>query len=149
MPIVAAVDQSERSKSVIKQARELADVYGVELHIVHVGNVSVGNIPSEKSMDSTASPNITQAKEDASEVVTEVANRIEGLEEFEAVGLLGDPAEELIKYSTEHDAECIVVSGRKQSALGRALFGSVTQSLLLSADRPVVVSPPEVQPERT
>jgi nucleotide-binding universal stress UspA family protein len=143
MPIVAAVDQSERSKSVIEQARELAEVYGVELHIVHVGNVSIGNIPSEKSQDPTVSPDIPQAKKKAHEIAAEVASQIEDFEKVEVVGLLGDPAEELINYSAEHNAECIVVSGRKQSSLGRVLFGSITQSLLLSADRPIVVSPPE------
>lgn len=64
---------------------------------------------------------------------------------FEAIGLIGDPAEELINYSAEHNAEYIVVSGRKQSSLGRILSGSVTQSLLLSADRPIVASPHNVE----
>lgn len=36
MPIVAAIDRSDRAQSVISQARELADAYGVELHVVHV-----------------------------------------------------------------------------------------------------------------
>lgn len=143
MPIVAAVDQSERSKSVIKQAQELADIYGVELHVVHVGSFPVGHTPSESLQNSTV--DINQAQEEAMEIAAEVADQIEGREEFEAVGLIGDPAEELINYSAEHNAEYIVVSGRKQSSLGRIVSGSVTQSLLLSADRPIVASPYDVE----
>jgi nucleotide-binding universal stress UspA family protein len=136
MPVVAAVDQSERKGSVIRQARELADVYGVDLHVVHVGerNVTV----SPKGEGATVED---KGDEEATRIAREIANEVEDHGEFTAVGLVGDPAEELIDYSTQHDAECIVVSARKRSSLGQVLFGSVSQSLLLNADRPVVAAP--------
>lgn len=52
----------------------------------------------------------------------------------------GDPTEVILDVAEEIDADAIAVSGRKRSPAGKAIFGSVTQSLLLSADRPVIVA---------
>ncbi len=54
------------------------------------------------------------------------------------VGLVGNPAQRVLEYGRDQDARYLVVGGRKQSPVGKALFGSVTQSILLNADRPVV-----------
>ncbi|APW97804.1 universal stress protein UspA [Halobiforma lacisalsi AJ5] len=50
----------------------------------------------------------------------------------------GDPAETILEVADEIDADFIVMSGRERSPTGKALFGSVMQSVLLSADCPVV-----------
>jgi nucleotide-binding universal stress UspA family protein len=52
----------------------------------------------------------------------------------------GDPAEVIIETADELDADLIVLSGRKRSPAGKALFGSVTQAVILNADRPVMVA---------
>ena len=51
----------------------------------------------------------------------------------------GDPAERIRQVATECDADAIYVAGRKRSPTGKAVFGSVTQDVILGADRPVVV----------
>lgn len=51
----------------------------------------------------------------------------------------GDPAEEIIELAEEQDADLICVAGRKRSPTGKALFGSVTQEVILTTDRPVLV----------
>ena len=56
----------------------------------------------------------------------------------ESAGLMGAPADRVTTYAEENDARYIVVSGRKRSPTGKALFGSVTQSILLNARCPVV-----------
>ncbi|MEF8778892.1 MAG: universal stress protein [Natronomonas sp.] len=50
-----------------------------------------------------------------------------------------DPAEAIVETATEIGADRIVMSGRKRSAVGKALFGSVTQSVLLQSEIPVTV----------
>lgn len=52
----------------------------------------------------------------------------------------GDPSELITEIAEEIGADCITLGGRKRSPAGKVLFGSVTQSVLLSADRPVHVA---------
>ena len=51
----------------------------------------------------------------------------------------GDPAEKIISVANEIGADTIALTGRKRSPTGKVLFGSVTQSVLLSANQPVHV----------
>jgi nucleotide-binding universal stress UspA family protein len=50
-----------------------------------------------------------------------------------------EPTKALIGTAEERDADLIVVAGRKRTATGKVLFGSVTQATILETDRPVLV----------
>ena len=52
----------------------------------------------------------------------------------------GDPADEILVVAQEIEADCIAMGGRKRSPTGKIIFGSVTQSVLLSSDRPVLLT---------
>ena len=54
------------------------------------------------------------------------------------MGRVGDPTEEVLAVAAELDARYVVVGGRRRSPVGKALFGSTTQEVLLESDRPVV-----------
>ena len=60
--------------------------------------------------------------------------------EFDIAESSGDPTEEIIGTAERVGADLIVVGGRKRSPTGKALVGSVTQSVILDADRPVMVT---------
>jgi len=51
----------------------------------------------------------------------------------------GDPSDEIVSTATEVDADVIAIAARKRTPAGKVLFGSVSQSVLLAADRPVIV----------
>lgn len=51
----------------------------------------------------------------------------------------GTPGVEIREYADEHDVDQICVGGRKRSPTGKALFGSVTQDVILGTTRPVMV----------
>ncbi len=51
-----------------------------------------------------------------------------------------DPVQAILDHESAHDADAIVIGGRKRSPAGKVLFGSVTQSVLMNTDTPVVVT---------
>jgi nucleotide-binding universal stress UspA family protein len=51
----------------------------------------------------------------------------------------GDPAEEILEYAEEFGTDVIIVPARKRSAVGKAVFGSVAQTIILGSERPVTV----------
>lgn len=53
----------------------------------------------------------------------------------------GDPAKTIIDVAEELDAVAIVLAGRKRTPVGKVLFGSITQAVLLDSDVSVVVGP--------
>ncbi len=48
------------------------------------------------------------------------------------------PAEEILTAARESDASAIVIGLRHRSKVGKALFGSIAQTILLEADCPVI-----------
>lgn len=52
----------------------------------------------------------------------------------------GDPKETIVDVANELDVDMIALGGRKQTPVGKALFGSVAQAVLLNAARPVFVT---------
>lgn len=63
----------------------------------------------------------------------------EGIE-VDIHGEYGDPSDEILAAAEEVGADSIVMSGRKRSPTGKIIFGSISQSVLLNADRPVMTA---------
>ncbi|WP_340100507.1 universal stress protein [Salinibaculum salinum] len=53
-----------------------------------------------------------------------------------------DPAVSIIETADKIDADTICIAGRKRSPAGNVLFGSVSQSVILNTDRPVLTCDP-------
>jgi len=54
-------------------------------------------------------------------------------------GYGGDAARAILSVADDYDADQVVVAGRKRTPTGKVLFGSVTQSVILGSERPVLV----------
>ena len=141
MVIIAAVDRSDRAAEVIRQAKPLAEAFDDNIHVVHVltrsAFVKLGRTKAEEGDPIDMDQFIDIATAIAEEATTSLDDP------FEAVGLMGDPAKEVVDYAGEYKARYIVVAGRKRSPAGKVLFGSVAQSILLNAECPVVMSTSE------
>ncbi|ADJ13860.1 universal stress protein [Halalkalicoccus jeotgali] len=136
MVIVAAISDSDQSREIAARADELARAFDDRLHLVHVTEETEYTRIVEKQSGTRET--------DTGSVEDNAAGRAaEGLDEvvsadYEVVGRVGNPGKKVVEYAAEVDARYIVIGGRSRSPVGKALFGSVTQSILLNADRPVV-----------
>ncbi|MGM0605406.1 MAG: universal stress protein [Halobacteriota archaeon] len=89
-----------------------------------------GKVSSEDMYDAEALPDAVRTVRDR------LAN--DGIEAT-TVRRHGDVSEEILEEAADLDADLVVLGGRKRSPVGKALFGSITQTVLLDADRPVMV----------
>ncbi|AHG01590.1 hypothetical protein HALLA_04115 (plasmid) [Halostagnicola larsenii XH-48] len=55
----------------------------------------------------------------------------------------GDATRNILEKAEEIDADIISLAGRKRSPTGKALFGSVTQNVILKSDRTVLLETAE------
>ena len=139
MSILIAVDGGERDLAVVSVGTNLAEAYNDDLVALHVvtdrefktRKNSVDNYYKDEAVDDAASK-----AQNILEEILDVQN-LHMEEGLSAKGAVGDPAIEILEAVTKLDARHVVIGGRKRSPVGKAIFGSVTQSVLLEADRPV------------
>ncbi|WP_440764205.1 universal stress protein [Natronorubrum sp. DTA7] len=53
----------------------------------------------------------------------------------------GEPAEAILEFADERDSDVIVLGIGTESPIGKVLFGSVAQAVILASDRPVTIVP--------
>lgn len=142
MAIIAAVDRSERAPSVVREAESLAEAFDDTVHLVHVLTQSEFVDLERTSVDETGSAlNMDQIRSVARNIAAETGQYLNV--PVEAVGLVGDPAEQVVKHADEYEARYIVVGPKSRSPTGKVLFGSVAQSILLNASCSVVATQTE------
>lgn len=135
MAIIVAVDEGNRANRVLAVGDDLARTYDEELVVVHVTPEDV----AESRRESFSEYYRDDAVEDAATVARNAADGVVSADTtVEIVGRVGNVVSELLEEATERDARYLVIGGRKRSPTGKALFGSTTQSILLTAELPVV-----------
>lgn len=133
--IVAAVSESEQSERIIQEAKALADAFGEEIHAIHV----LSRMEAKKVRQDTVAETATLREADnGKEAAKEIAAKAATGADTTTVGLIGKASEEILRYADKQNARYIVVGKRKRSPTGKAVFGSVTQSVLLNSDQPVM-----------
>jgi nucleotide-binding universal stress UspA family protein len=136
MPVLAAIDDSDRAASVLEEAQALADDLDESVHAIHVLDRSELVKVLEKDVegqDLTENYEVQQVGENiVSRVTTGAADDVT------VTVRVGDPAEEISDYAGEADARYVVIGGRQRSPTGKALFGSVTQQVMFQSPVPVL-----------
>lgn len=118
--LLAVDDSTERA---VAQARAVADLPVDRAILFHV---FVGENPNGASVHQVASVRRARERLEAAGIEVELAESS------------GEPAEAIVETARERDVDLIVVAGRKRSPAGKAVLGSVSQSVLLTTDRPVL-----------
>lgn len=140
MLVIAAVDRTEAAPAVVAEAETLARAFDAELRVVHVLDRQTFNKLERESVEDTGRTVDLDVVRDVAESIAREAVE-EANADAVAVGQVGKPDEELLKYADREGADYLVVGGRRRSAVGKALFGSVTQEILLGTELPVLTVP--------
>lgn len=132
LPVDTEAKRARRAaEAVVDLPGEHAEITAVVLHVV------------EPFQGTDEGPMVeTEDLYDGEELPESAGVAVERLEdagiEVETRRVEGDPSETILNVARELDVDSIVMSGRKRSPAGKVLFGSTVQSVLLSADRPVI-----------
>jgi len=77
-----------------------------------------------------------EARREAAAVVAQ-----SGLEDAQALGRLGEPADTIVRVADEQDVDLIVVGDNHRGALQRLLAPSTSREVVKRSERPVLVVP--------
>lgn len=135
MVILAATDGGNNSENVVEVGYDLATTYDEELYVIHV-------LPESK-YESRAESSPDYYRDDARDDATMVSNRVVedalgSAEDINLVGRVGNAADEVLEFADEINARYVVTGGRRKSPVGKAVFGSDAQRILLNSTVPVV-----------
>lgn len=165
MTILAAIDGERSDDPVVRVGDDLARAHDDELVVLHVmpqeqfeerrtastggaiGSRLAPGLHYGSSYDDGARTDAADgtytidqdAEPDAASVARNVASdSLDDDSKVSVQGRVGDPTEEILREADRRDARYLVIGGRQRSPVGKALFGSTAQSVLLGTDRPVV-----------
>jgi nucleotide-binding universal stress UspA family protein len=123
--VLLAVDQNEaRAQGSAEAVVELPGTENIQVTLVH----SFTDNPEGASASQVESVRIARDRLREAGISVEIDETS------------GAPEEVLPQVAADIDADLIVLAGRKRSPAGKALFGSVTQSLILNSDRSILVA---------
>ena len=152
-------DGSDGADAALEDAQDIARHYDATVHVLSVVNTAeegggLGTDPNQEpaagmvgdpaggsggmvGRRETMDDQRSELEERAGRLAREVAGRFEGVETEPAVSV-GEPAEEIVDYSTAADVDLVVMGTHGRTGLDRYLVGSVTEAVVRRSDVPVL-----------
>ena len=146
--ILAAVDFSEVSKTVVEQAALLAEAFSAELTLIHVA------APNPDFVGYEAGPqHVRDARaKDLRSEHRDIQALADGLRErsvsARALMIQGPTVEKILEEAEQLRADTIVIGSHGHGALHRVLLGSVSEGVVRGARCPVLVVPAAIKGDR-
>jgi nucleotide-binding universal stress UspA family protein len=137
--ILVPLDGSEESLTILTAVKRLALRTGAEVVLLHVTERGLSPLSQR------GGPGAPGIPEDPEQKLLAVADRL-GQSDliYWQVIAHGDPVEEILNHAKTLDADLIAMSTHARSGRERAIFGSVAQEVLGSAERTVLLQRPLV-----
>ena len=136
-PVVVGIDGSEASLAALQRALREARWRDVDLHVVHVLNVSPAVLHLKGDVTITTSE---LAESDRAEIWRVAGPILDGADvDVVRVERDGDPAQALVAYSEGAEASVLVVGPRGRGKVQRLLLGSTAEATVKSATCDVLV----------
>ncbi|QLD89562.1 universal stress protein [Natronomonas salina] len=131
--ILVPTDGSKGTAHVAMQALDLGEQYGATVHFLYVVDSNAGAVLADASG--------TEAK--LREVGERAVATLEELAEAYDVATVseiraGDPAEEILAYGDDVDADLVVMGTHGRSGIERRLIGSVAERVVRHSEQPVM-----------
>jgi len=138
--LLVPVDFSEHRARVMAYAREIAPVYGMDLTLLHV--VEVTGLPDAYGVyDSPPDPGVLADRAERTLDVEAESLRTKGIEvTLDVRG--GHPAAEILDVAEDSGAAFITIATHGRMGLERMLMGSVAETVLRQAPCPVCAVKP-------
>ncbi|MGB9987198.1 universal stress protein [Salarchaeum japonicum] len=142
--ILVPTDGSDVSEVAIEHAVDLAEKYDAEIHALYVVDVDAVSFGlGAEQVDRIRQGHLGEMEEveekanDATGAVADAASA-HGIDVVEAVRV-GQPHAVVSKYADDEDIDLVVIGSHGRSGVRRALLGSVTERVLRSTRKPVLV----------
>lgn len=136
--ILVPTDGSEHAERAARHAASLADAFDATVHVLGVADVDRAAGPFDAG--GVSAEFVERVEGESESAVVDTATLADGAAAVETAVVRGDPAETILSYADEHALDAIAMGTRGRSGLARLVSGSVTQSVLRRAERPVMTT---------
>ena len=137
MVVVAVVSGTTKPDRVIAEAARQADDRGTIVHVLYVQGLGwYANLEITLSERIGIPTGLEGIRETCERKAAGIAEPV--LEEYEAVGVVGRPIEEIVRYARSVDADCVVVDAEANWGAGLESLTRNSLAKLRESDVPVV-----------
>jgi Universal stress protein UspA and related nucleotide-binding proteins len=134
---VIATDGSESAGRAVRMALDVADRFGAAAHALYVVDASALRASHEQHRETVEESLRAAGGEAVSSVEEHAADDADGCEVVTAVRQ-GDPAEEILAYVDEVDADVVATGTRGRHGTHAFLLGSVAETVVRQSPVPVL-----------
>jgi nucleotide-binding universal stress UspA family protein len=125
--ILVGFDGSKVSEAALELAAEHAQVFGAQIFLVQ-SMVGGPDVPKRDFENSERELEYHKNEFKKKDIVCETLLSVRGLE----------PGEDLTRLAEEHQVDTIIMGVRRRSKVGKLVFGSTAQYVILNAPCPVI-----------
>ncbi|WP_332900125.1 MULTISPECIES: universal stress protein [unclassified Haladaptatus] len=135
--LIAVGEERMNIEELTERAVEIAAAFNAHVTLLRVYSESeFKHLLSDFKYDSADPSDMAKRNTVVSQAARIVSDA--GLERT-VVGLVGNPAHEVVDYVDTHDIDHVFIGGRKRSPTGKALLGSTSQDIILGLSVPCTV----------